>query len=52
MKAPGQFLYRLTELASDSQDAVDYVQRQRQFIAPSLTWRPDDDTQLTLFAQF
>ncbi|WP_339070482.1 TonB-dependent siderophore receptor [Pseudomonas idahonensis] len=48
----GQFLYRLTGLASDSQDAVDYVQRQRQFIAPSLTWRPDDDTQLTLFAQY
>mgnify|MGYP002040826834 FL=1 len=48
----GQFLYRLTGLASDSQDAIDYVQRQRQFIAPSLTWRPDDDTQLTVFAQF
>lgn len=48
----GQFLYRLTGLANDSQAEIDYVQQQRQFIAPSLTWRPDDDTQLTLFAQF
>ena len=47
----GQFLYRLTGLANDAQDEINYVENKRQFIAPSLTWRPNDDTSLTLFAQ-
>ena len=45
----GQFLYRLTGLANDEQDEINYVENKRQFIAPSLTWRPNDDTSLTLF---
>ncbi|MGO1268700.1 MAG: TonB-dependent siderophore receptor, partial [Pseudomonas bubulae] len=48
----GQFLYRLTGLANDAQDEINYVENKRQFIAPSLTWRPNDDTSLTLFAQY
>lgn len=48
----GQFLYRLTGLANDGQDEINYVENKRQFIAPSLTWRPSDDTRLTLFAQY
>ncbi|WP_025131702.1 TonB-dependent siderophore receptor [Pseudomonas sp. PH1b] len=48
----GEFLYRLTGRASDSQAEIDYVQEKRQFIAPSLTWKPNDDTSLTLFAQY
>ena len=48
----GQFLYRLTGLANDGQDEINYVENKRQFIAPSLTWRPNDDTSLTLFAQY
>lgn len=48
----GQFLYRLTGLFSDGQDEINYVENKRQFIAPSLTWRPNDDTSVTLFAQY
>lgn len=48
----GQFLYRLTALANDGQDEINYVENKRQFIAPSLTWRPSDDTSVTLFAQY
>ena len=48
----GQFLYRLTGLANDGQDEINYVENKRQFIAPSLTWRPNDDTRVTLFAQY
>lgn len=48
----GKFLYRLTALANDSNDEIDYVEERRQFIAPSFTWRPSEDTSLTLFAQY
>lgn len=48
----GQFLYRLTGLANDGQDEINYVENKRQFIAPSLTWRPNDDTHVTVFAQY
>ncbi|MFO2466078.1 TonB-dependent siderophore receptor [Pseudomonas sp. 15FMM2] len=48
----GQFLYRLTGLVKDEQGEIDYFENKRQFIAPSLTWRPNDDTSLTLFAQY
>lgn len=48
----GDVLYRLTGMASDSNSQIDYAQQQRQFIAPSLTWRASEDTTLTLFAQY
>jgi iron complex outermembrane receptor protein len=48
----GQFLYRLTGLFSDGQDEINYVENKRQFIAPSLTWQPNDDTRVTVFAQY
>ncbi len=48
----GQFLYRLTGLFNDGQDEINYVENKRQFIAPSFTWRPNDDTSVTLFAQY
>lgn len=48
----GQFLYRLTGLANDGQDEINYVENKRQFIAPSLTWQPSDDTRVTVFAQY
>lgn len=48
----GKFLYRLTGLANDSNAEIDYVEQQRQFIAPSFTWRPSEDTSLTLFGQY
>ena len=48
----GEFLYRLTALGSDANSEIDYAEQQRMFLAPSLTWRPNDDTSLTLFAQY
>ncbi|MCK9797014.1 TonB-dependent siderophore receptor [Pseudomonas sp. MAFF 302030] len=48
----GQFLYRLTGRVTDSQSEVNYAEQKRQLIAPSLTWRPNDDTSLTLFGQY
>lgn len=48
----GQFFYRLTGRLKDEQGEIDYFENKRQFIAPSLTWRPNDDTSLTLFAQY
>lgn len=47
----GEFLYRIVGLARDSDAQADFVQDNRLFIAPSLTWRPTNDTSLTLFAR-
>lgn len=44
----GQWLYRLVVLARDSATQVDFSRADRQLVAPSLTWRPDADTQWTL----
>ena len=44
----GQFLYRITGMARASETHVDHVDDDRHFIAPSFTWKPDDDTSLTI----
>lgn len=43
-----EFLYRLTASGYDVGSQVDYQGYQRVSIAPSLTWRPDNDTTLTI----
>lgn len=48
----GQFLYRLTGLARESDNQVDFVKDQRAFIAPAFTWRPDNDTTWTVLANY
>lgn len=40
--------YRLTVLTRDSDTATDYISDNRTYIAPSLTWRPSEDTSLTV----
>lgn len=47
----GEWLYRLVGLARDSDSAVDYVKNDRLFLAPSLTWRANANTNLTILAQ-
>lgn len=48
---PGQtLLFRLTGLARDGDTQADFLQDRREFIAPSLTWRPSGDTRWTVFA--
>ncbi len=44
----GDFAYRLTGLARDAGVQTDGLDNDRLFIAPALTWQPDDDTKLTI----
>lgn len=43
-----QWLYRLVAIARNSDTQVDYVKDDRTLIAPSLTWKPNGVTSLTL----
>lgn len=42
--------YRLTLLDRKSDTAADHIQNDKVYVAPALTWQPDDDTSLTLLS--
>ncbi len=42
--------YRLTILSRDSDTQQDYLNDDKLYIAPALTWRPNEDTSLTLLS--
>lgn len=42
------FAYRLTGLVRDAGTQTDGLDNDRYFIAPALTWQPDNDTRLTI----
>jgi len=44
------FAWRLNVLRSESDDAIDFVERERTYVAPSLTWQPSAATSLTFLA--
>lgn len=48
--AAGTLLYRVTGLALNTGTQVDHVRNRRYFIAPALTWRPDDATSVTFLS--
>ncbi|MDT9646327.1 TonB-dependent siderophore receptor [Pseudomonas sp. JV245A] len=48
----GQFLYRLVGLERDSGTQFDHIKDDKQYFAPSFTWKPNDDTSLTLLADY
>ncbi|MEG6509187.1 TonB-dependent siderophore receptor [Methyloligella sp. 2.7D] len=48
----GRVLYRVTGLARKTGTQVDHVDEERLAIAPSVTWRPNADTSLTLLASY
>ena len=48
----GKYLYRLTGLAKESETQVDHTKDNRLFIAPAFTWRPSQDTTLTVLANY
>lgn len=48
----GQLLYRVTGLGMQSNTSVDFTQQQRVFIAPTLTWKPTDDTKITFLNHY
>lgn len=48
----GQWLYRITGSLRDAQYPVEDIKNKHEFIAPSLTWRPDASTSLTLLTHW
>ena len=48
----GKWTYRLTAMARDGETETDYSVNDRIFIAPALTWRPNDQTSLTLLLNY
>lgn len=47
LSSDGRWLYRLVAVGRDAGTQVDHVPDDRALFAPSLTWRPGDDTVLT-----
>ncbi|WP_247507324.1 TonB-dependent siderophore receptor [Bradyrhizobium sp. 1] len=47
-----EFLYRFTASGFDVGSQVEHTSYQRVSIAPSLTWRPDNDTTLTVLGTY
>jgi iron complex outermembrane recepter protein len=47
----GKLFYRLVGLGRAGGTQVDFVNNDRFFFAPSITWKPDADTSLTVLAQ-
>src|SRR3546814_8743346 len=48
----GTVLYRLTALARNSDNFVDYIHDDRYYFAPALTWKPDEANELTVLARW
>lgn len=48
----GQFLYRLTGVGLTQDTQTEWIKRKRIALAPSITWRPDENTSLTLLTNF
>lgn len=48
----GALAYRLTGLVRDSDTQVDFINNDRVFIAPSLTWRPGINTSITFLGYY
>ena len=48
----GTLLYRLTGLARNSDTEVDYIEDDRYYVAPALTWKPDAATELTVLTRW
>ncbi len=50
--ADGDWLYRMILVSRESDSQVDFVSEDATVIAPSITWRPGDSTNITLLANF
>ncbi|WP_249135733.1 MULTISPECIES: TonB-dependent siderophore receptor [unclassified Bradyrhizobium] len=48
----GEFLYRLVGLGRSTGNQQDFVHENKAFIAPSLTWRPTNDTSFTFLSHY
>ncbi|MEX2449316.1 MAG: TonB-dependent siderophore receptor [Rhodospirillales bacterium] len=45
-------LYRITALGRDADTQVDYIDDDRVYIAPAFTWKPTQDTDLTILTHY
>lgn len=52
LNADATLQYRLTALARKSETSVKFAEEERLYIAPSVTWKPDADTQLTMMGLY
>ena len=52
LTSDGEWLYRVVGVGRKADTQVDYVRDDRALLAPSLTWRPNGTTSLTLQALF
>ncbi|WP_026757642.1 TonB-dependent siderophore receptor [Sediminimonas qiaohouensis] len=52
LNASGTLRYRFVGLARDSETQVDFSQDEVLAFAPSITWRPSEDTELTVLANY
>lgn len=50
--ADGDFAYRLTGLARNSDTQVDFVNNDRLFFAPAFSWQPTDNTSLVVLTRY
>ena len=50
LDSEGKWLYRLVAVGQDAETQVDHTQDDRMVFMPSLTWRPNTDTELTVWA--
>ncbi|MDD0977165.1 TonB-dependent siderophore receptor [Pseudomonas fontis] len=48
----GTLLYRMVGTFNDENGQIDYVEKKRFMLSPSLTWAPNDQTSLTLYAHY
>ena len=48
----GKWLYRVTALVRDAELSSEELKNNRVFIAPSLTWKPSPQTNLTFLSQY
>lgn len=48
----GSLLYRLVALGRKSDTQFDYVEEEKFYVAPSLTWQATDDTKITFFGEY
>lgn len=48
----GTLLYRLVGTAREADTQLDFAPDDRRFIAPSFTWKPNDDTSFTFLSQY
>lgn len=52
LNGKGSLLYRFTGTGLDSEGQVEDVRHKRVYLAPALTWRPDENTSWTLLATY